>query len=141
MEHVAMAETDISASPAQVWEALTDPEQIRKYMMGATVETDWKPGSPIVWRGEWEGKPFEDKGKVVAVEPERRLELTHFSPLGGEEDAPANYHTLVYDLQDQGTGTRLTLSQDGNASAEEADRSKANWEQVLSTLKEVVERG
>lgn len=141
MDHVATAETDISASPAQVWQALTDPEQIQKYMMGASVETDWKPGSSIVWRGEWEGKPFEDKGKVVALEPDRRLELTHFSPMSGAEDVPESYHTLVYELQDQGTGTRLTLSQDGNATAEEADHAKANWEQVLSTLKEVVERG
>ena len=67
--HVATAETEIDASPDDVWAALTEPKLIEKYMFGAHVETDWQPGSPIVWRGEYDGKPYEDKGEIVAVEP------------------------------------------------------------------------
>ena len=26
--------------------------------------------------------------------------MTHFSPLSGEPDAPENYHTLVYELEE-----------------------------------------
>jgi Activator of Hsp90 ATPase homolog 1-like protein len=39
---------EISASREQVWTALTDPEQIKKYMFGSQVVTDWEQGSPIV---------------------------------------------------------------------------------------------
>ncbi len=138
---VATAETEISASPAQVWTALTDPEQIRKYMFGSEVETDWQQGSPILWRGEYEGKPYEDKGEIVEIESERRLRVTHFSPLSGQEDAPDNYHTLTYELESHGDTTHLSLSQDNNADEEEAERARGTWEMMLASLKEVVERG
>jgi uncharacterized protein YndB with AHSA1/START domain len=140
-DHVATAETRIDASPDQVWSALTDPEQIKKYMFGSQVVTDWKPGSPIVWKGEYEGKKYEDKGEIVEIEAERRLKVTHFSPLSGREDRPENYHTLVYELEGNGGRTRVSLSQDNNASAEEAEHSKANWEKMLAGLKQVVEGG
>ena len=80
---VATAETEIHAPAGKVWRALTDPDEIQKYMFGSRVETDWKPGSRITWKGEYEGKKFEDKGEVLEVVPERRLKVTHFSPLSG----------------------------------------------------------
>jgi uncharacterized protein YndB with AHSA1/START domain len=137
--YVATAETDISGSPAQVWAALTEPEQIKQYMMGSVVETDWKPGSPIVWKGEWEGKAYEDKGEVLEFEPERRLKVTHFSPLTGQDDVPENYHTLVYELTPNDDGTHLSLSQDNNGSEEEAEHSRSTWEMMLAGLKKQVE--
>jgi uncharacterized protein YndB with AHSA1/START domain len=138
-DHVATAETEIDASPEQVWSALTDPDQIRKYMFGSQVETDWQRGSAIVWKGEYEGKKYEDKGEILEIEPERRLKMTHFSPLSGQEDVPENYHTVVYELEGDGEKTRVSLSQDNNASEEEAEHSQANWEKMLSGLKQVVE--
>jgi uncharacterized protein YndB with AHSA1/START domain len=138
-DHVATAESEIDAPPSQVWAALTDPEQIKKYMFGSQVETDWRPGSPIVWKGEYEGKGYEDKGEILEFEPERRLKVTHFSPLSGQEDVPENYHTLVYELEEHGARTRVSLSQDKNPTVEAAEHSRANWEQMLSGLKQVVE--
>src|SRR5689334_9363730 len=81
---IATAAVDIAAAPQRVWKALTDPDEIETYMFGSRVETDWQPGSPIVWRGEYEGRRFEDKGKVLEVEPAQRLTVTHFSPLSGQ---------------------------------------------------------
>jgi uncharacterized protein YndB with AHSA1/START domain len=138
--YVAKAEAEIEAPAARVWRALTDPDEIEQYMFGSRVETDWEPGSQIVWRGTYEGKAYEDKGEVVTVEPERRLEVTHFSPLSGQEDVPANYHTLVYELEQRDGTTRVALSQDNNSSEEAAEHSKANWEKMLAGLKEVAER-
>jgi uncharacterized protein YndB with AHSA1/START domain len=139
--HVATAETEIDASPSRVWTALTEPDQIKKYTFGSEVETDWQPGSPIVWKGEYEGKQYEDKGEIVEIEPERRLKVTHFSPLSGQEDAPENYHTLLYELEEHDGKTRVSLSQDSNPSEEAAEHSRANWEQMLAGLKQVVESG
>jgi uncharacterized protein YndB with AHSA1/START domain len=138
-DHVATAEVEIEASPAEVWSALTDPEQIKEYMFGSQVVTVWKPGSPIVWKGEYEGKKYEDKGEIVEIEPERRLKVTHFSPLSGEEDRPENYHTVLYELEERGGGTRVSLSQDNNSTVEAAEHSQANWEKMLAGLKQVVE--
>jgi uncharacterized protein YndB with AHSA1/START domain len=97
-DYLATAQTEINASPAQVWAALTDPALIKKYMFGSQVETDWQPGSPILWKGECEGHVYEDKGEILEIEPQRRLKVTHFSPLSGQQDVPGNYHTLLYEL-------------------------------------------
>jgi uncharacterized protein YndB with AHSA1/START domain len=136
---VATAETDIRAPRSKVWRALTDPDQIREYMFGSVVETDWRPGSRITWKGEYEGKKYEDRGEILEVDPEHRLKLTHFSPMSGDEDAPENYHTLVYELEESDGTTHVSLSQDNNKSEEAAEHSRANWDKMLSGLKEVVE--
>ena len=140
-DHVATATIEIDASPGEVWTALTDPERIAKYMFGSQVVTDWQPGSPIVWKGEYEGKKYEDKGEIVELEQAHRLKLTHFSPLSGDEDTPENYHTLLYELEERGQKTRVTLSQDNNSSEEGAEHSRANYEKMLAGLKDVVETG
>jgi uncharacterized protein YndB with AHSA1/START domain len=138
-DFVARAETEIDAKASQVWDALTDPDLIEKYMFGSRVETDWEVGSPITWKGEYEGKAYEDKGEVVAIERGRRLEVTHFSPLSGKEDRPENYHRLVYELEERNGVTHLSLSQDNNPTEEAAEHSRANWEKMLAGLKRVVE--
>jgi uncharacterized protein YndB with AHSA1/START domain len=138
--HVATAQCEIDAAPDKVWQALTDPELIKKYMFGSEVKTDWKPGSSITWQGEFEGRKYEDKGEVIAVEPGRRLEVTHFSPLTGQEDRPENYHHVLYELQETGGSTSVRLTQDNSSSAEEAEHSAANWQMMLDGLKKVAEQ-
>jgi uncharacterized protein YndB with AHSA1/START domain len=138
--HVATAQCEIDAAPDKVWQALTDPELIKKYMFGSEVKTDWKPGSPITWQGEFEGRKYEDKGEILAVEPGRRLEVTHFSPLTGQEDRPENYHRVLYELRQIDGGTSVRLTQDNSSSAEEAEHSAANWQMMLDGLKKVAEQ-
>jgi uncharacterized protein YndB with AHSA1/START domain len=138
--HVATAECEIDAPPDKVWRALTDPELIKKYMFGSEVKTDWQPGSPITWKGEFEGREYEDKGEIISVDPGRRLEVTHFSPLTGQEDRPENYHRVRYELQQTTGGTSVRLSQDNSSSAEEAEHSAASWQMMLDGLKNVVEQ-
>ena len=138
--HVATAECEIDAPPDKVWRALTEPELIKKYMFGSEVKTDWQPGSPITWKGEFEGREYGDKGEIIAVEPGQRLEVTHFSPLTGQEDRPENYHRVRYELQQTTGGTSVRLTQDNSSSAEEAEHSAANWQMMLDGLKNVVEQ-
>jgi uncharacterized protein YndB with AHSA1/START domain len=137
----AISTVTIHATRQDVWNALTNPEKVKQYMHGTEMSTDWKEGSPIVWRGEWKGRSYEDKGTVLAVEPQRLLRYTHWSPMGGSEDRPENYHTLTYELAGDDGKTTLTLTQDNNASQEDADKmAKDNWGPVLNGLKETVEK-
>jgi uncharacterized protein YndB with AHSA1/START domain len=137
--HVASAQVTIDATPAEVWRALTDPGQVRKWMVGTDLATDWRVGSPIIWRGEIEGRSYEDKGEVLVSDEPRQLSMTHYSPLMGQPDKPESYHTVTYDLVAQGGGTQVTLSQDGNDSAEQAEQYSANWQGMLDSLKATVE--
>jgi uncharacterized protein YndB with AHSA1/START domain len=138
-ELVATAEIDVAASPAAVWRALTDPERIKQYFLGATVETDWQPGSTITWSGEYNGRPYRDKGTVLEVQPEARLVVTHFSPMSGQPDVPESYHTVSYQLTERAGGTHLSLAQDNNASAEEVEHARTTWQGMLEALKRLVE--
>ena len=137
----AVARTEVAAPPERVWTAMTDPDQIAQYMMGSRVETDWKPGSPITWSGEWEGRPYQDKGEVVAAERGRLLEVTHYSPLTGDEDMSESYHTLRYELSQAGSGTAVSLTQDGCESEEQAEQFSQNWQGMLDGLKTLAEAG
>lgn len=137
---MATAGVDVAAPRERVWAALTDPAQIARYMAGSQVQTDWTVGSPIVWRGEYDGHSYEDKGEVLVHDPPDTLSVTHYSPLAGDDDVPENYHTLVYTLTDAGDGgTRLDFTQDGCGSPEQAAKFSANWQQMLDGLREAVE--
>lgn len=131
----------IDASRADVWDALIDPAKVKAYLHGAEVASDWTVGAPITWTGVWKGKPYVDKGTVLAIEPERLLRTTHWSPMGGSEDRPENYHTVTYELRQDGTKTVLELTQDNNATQKEADAmADDNWAPILQGLKQTVER-
>lgn len=137
---VATAKISIAAPVTKVWEALTNPELIKEYLYGSEVVSDWQVGSPIVYRGEWQGKPYEDKGTILEIEPNTLLKSTHFSPLSGAEDKPENYHTLTYRLSEANGDTVVTLTQDNNASDEEAEHSTQMWNNVLQGMKKLLEQ-
>jgi uncharacterized protein YndB with AHSA1/START domain len=108
--------------------------------MGPRCQPIGTRAAPITWRGEWQGRAYEDKGTVLAVEPERLLKYTHWSPMGGSEDLPENYHTVTYELSSEEGKTVLKLTQDNNASEEEAEKMAANnWAPVLAGLKKTAE--
>ncbi len=138
-ELVATARLDIYVPPSRIWGVLTDTELFGEMMFGSTIITDWEVGGPIVFRGEWEGKPFEDKGVIEEFTEPRRIRMSHFSPLSGDADVPENYHQVVFDLEpiNEGTGTRVTITQDGNADEKAADHSSRNWQAALESLRKV----
>ena len=129
----------INAPASKVWQALTEPALIQQYLFGTQVTTDWQVGSPITYRGEWQGKAYEDKGKILQIEPERLLVSTYWSSLTGLADASENYNTVRYELSRAGSRTRLTIIQDNNATPEDASHSEQNWNMVLSGIKKLLE--
>ena len=135
----ATAEITIEGSVSEVWDALINPDKIKRYMFGAEVVSDWTVGSPIVWKGEWKGKPFQDKGRILEIQQGKRLRYSHFSPLSGQPDEPGNYHTLEWTLEDRGGTTRLTLAQDNNPTEEAAAHSKAMWDKLVADVKRIAE--
>jgi uncharacterized protein YndB with AHSA1/START domain len=137
--HVATARTEIAAPPERVWAALTDPEQIAVYMQGSRVTTTWEVGSPVTWDGEYDGRAYQDKGEVLTYDEPHVLSVTHYSPLMGQPDEPASYHTLVWTLSASEGGTHLELTQDGNDSEEQAAQFSQNWQAMLDGLRTHVE--
>lgn len=137
---IAKVSITLNAPKSKVWDALTKPELIKQYLFGTEVITDWKVGSPITYKGIWEGKPYEDKGKVLQIESEKFLVSTFWSSLSGLPDIPENYKTVRYELSTIGDLTNLVITQDNNDSQDEANHSEQNWKMVLDGIKKLVER-
>ena len=136
---IAKATTTINASASRVWEAIINPKLIKQYLFGAEVISDWKEGSPISYKGIYEGKTYEDKGSVLKVEPEKLLLITHWSPLSGSPDSPENYHKVRYEVDAKNGSTQLTITQDNNSSEEEQDQNAKFWKMVLDGMKKLLE--
>jgi uncharacterized protein YndB with AHSA1/START domain len=136
---IARCSIVVAAPPEKIWDALITPAAIKHYMFGTAVISDWKEGSPIVWKGEWQGKRYEDKGVILQLSPGRALQYTHFSPLAGLTDRPENYHTVTIQLSPEGKHTRVSLTQDNNPTEEARSHSEKNWRMMLDGLKSFVE--
>lgn len=133
----AQASVHVDATPEQVWAALTDPELVKQYFFGTTVETDWAVGSRIRYSGEFDGKAYEDTGQVLEYDAPRRLVTSFFSPSSGKPDVPENYQTVTYEVVPDGEGSTVTITQDNNASDEAAEHSSGNWRMILDGLAKV----
>ena len=129
----------IQASKAEVWNGLTNPDLIRQWMFGTEATSDWKVGSIITYKGEWEGQKYEDKGLIREVEPEESMYYLFFSPMSGAEDVLENYTHIWYSLSAKGEGTELAVTQKKLPSAEARDKWAKNWQLVLEKLKEILE--
>ena len=130
---------EITASLMEVWHALTDRETIKKYFFGTEAISDWEEGSSLVFRGEWEGKAYEDKGTILEAIPGEMLKYDYWSGFSGLEDKPENYSLVTYTLEQMVDGTILNLKQKGFAGEEALAHAEGGWTMVLENLKKLLE--
>ena len=132
--------TRVDAPVEAVWKAITTPAEIKKWFFGVDTESEWTVGSQLIHRGEYQGKPYVDKGEILDFEPPRRLVHTHWSDASGQPDAAEHYQTVAWDLADRDGGTELTITEENLPSNEAATTSEAAWAVALKSLKEQLER-
>lgn len=137
--NVARAAVRINAPSDRVWNALVDSNAIKQYMFGTHVDSVWEEGSAITWKGERQGRPYEDKGVVLRVKPKRKFQYSQFRP-NGLPGRPDNYLTVTIELVTSGKHTHVLLAQHNNESDEARESSQRNWEMVLDSLKKYVEQ-
>ena len=139
-DQIAKAEITTNASIEKVWDALVNPAAIKQYMFGTNAVSSWLAGSSIVWKGDWKGVSYEDKGLILQFIPGRLLQYSHFSPLSGFPDTPDNYHTVTITLSTEKSLTRVALTQDNNPTDLDREHSEQNWEMMLAGLKNFLEK-
>lgn len=128
----------IKASPAVVWKALTDAATVEKFMWGTHASSDWKVGSPVIFEGVYQGKPYRDKGMILESENEKRIKYTFLS--GANEDKPENYAVITYTLLARDNETSLTVTQEGANDDKALEHSRQGWKSILGKLKEILEK-
>lgn len=130
----------INATISKVWFAIVNPEIIKQYFFGTQVESEWKVGSPIIFKGDWEGNKYRDKGTILAVEPEKILQYNYWSGFSGLEDKAENYSLVTYLLEKKDNGVLLILTQAGFANEQAMEHAVKGWDMVLGKMKELVEK-
>ena len=130
----------IDAPVSKVWEALTTPSLIKQYFFGTNAIPDWKEGSPLIFKGEWEGKKYEDKGTILKMAPPKLFRYTYWSSMSGIEDNPENYVTITYELSEKNKGTFLTVKQENIRDEKMRQHAEENWNKVLADLKRLLEK-
>jgi uncharacterized protein YndB with AHSA1/START domain len=130
----------INADASKVWNAITNPKMIKKYLFGTKVSTDWKVGSEISFQGNWQGKKFRDKGVIEKFEIEKLFQYTYWSVFSGLEDKKVNYSLVTFELSGDDKITKLTVSQKGFADKTSQEHSDKGWSMVMQKIKELVEK-
>ncbi|AWK49580.1 ATPase [Clostridium beijerinckii] len=138
-ELVVKKEIEINADVSKAWNALINPELIKQYLFGTEAISEWKIGSPIIFRGEWEGNIYEDKGLISKLITNKVFKYAFWSPFSGLEDKPENYANITYELMEKGEDTLLSVTQDNIKTEEIFNRTCENWDIILKGLKQTVE--
>jgi uncharacterized protein YndB with AHSA1/START domain len=137
---VATSSITVNASAEDVWKAITTPELIKQWFFGVDTESDWTVGSPLVHRGQLQGKPYEDKGEILKLERPRLLVHSHWSELPGVPDRPENYEEVTWALSERDGTTELTITERNLSSEKAKAASEEGWKTALSSLKGVLEK-
>lgn len=137
----------IQAPVENVWDALINPNQTKKYMFGCETVSDWKVGSELLWKGNHEGKEMIFvKGTILKIEPEKFLAYTTIDPNSTIDDTAENYLTVTYELKIESGQTILTVTQGDYSLVAEGDRryqesfnGGVGWNPILQEIKKLVE--
>ena len=130
----------IIAPARKVWRALTVPNLVKQWQYGSDLLTTWEVGAPIIFRNEWNGQVFEQKGYVLEFVPESRLKYSLFFARPDLQDTPEHYFFMTYELTESEDVTSLLVRQE-DPRPSQPDESTGGDEgpDVLSCLKELVE--
>lgn len=137
----------INADCSKVWDALVNPAKTKQYMFGCETVSDWKKGSALTWKGEYEGKEMIFvKGTILEIEFEKLLVYNTIDPHSSIDDISGNYLTVTYTLEKNYEVTLLNVMQgdyskvaEGERRYNEASNNGEGWNPILLEIKKLVE--
>lgn len=131
-------QTVLKADVSKVWAALTQPELVKQYFFGTTLQSTWEVGSPIIFSGAWEGQAYKDKGTVLEYTHNKSLKYSYWSSWSNMPDLPENYLLISYAVEPHADGTLLTIIQT-NYDEVRAQHSQDSWASIVAEMRKVVE--
>lgn len=158
LEHTPMSDPayvytiHIKTTPERLWQALTDPAFTRRYW-GMSLESDWRPGSPVIWRQD-DVAIASPEQTVLEADPGRRLSYTWhtFTPEWAEANgideqtratlAAERRSKVTFEIEPVGEAVRLTVIHDGfDSGSTLRTMIEQGWPEVVSGLKTLLETG
>lgn len=121
------AGVQVAATPAQVWAALTEPDQLNRWM-AVDAKVDLQPGGryDLGW----------DHGPVKILDLEPRRVLSYSWEWAAEKDT-----VVRWELEGSAGQTRVTIVHSGFADPKHAAGYRLGWQAFLTTLKRMLEGG
>jgi uncharacterized protein YndB with AHSA1/START domain len=138
----------LDAPRERVWEAWTNPEEIKKWwgpkgFDAPSIESDFREGGKYLWAMRSpDGQTHWSTGTFLEIVPQERLVVTDlFADEQGNVVSPSHYGlsgdyptegrvTVTFD--DAGDGkTKLTVRYEGMAPSETRDLAEAGWNETL----------
>jgi uncharacterized protein YndB with AHSA1/START domain len=129
----------INATPQKVWDILTKPEFVRLWQYGSELQTNWEVDSKIKFVAEWDGKTFEQWGKVLEFTPTQKLRYSLFAPRPNLDDKPENYFEMIYSLTSDNGQTKLEITQEDNRPNALQEDEQGHENPILKMLKQIAE--
>lgn len=134
-------EVYIRTTPEKLWDAITDPRQTQQYFFGCSVDSDWKPGSKLVYTMDDGYVPFE--AIIEVIEPFKRL--VHSFKANPEDNStfsPDPPSRVTYEIEQLGPTCLLRLTHEHVAGeTSTAKGTHHGWQMIFSGLKTLLETG
>lgn len=131
----------IKASAEKVWHVLMKPDLIKQWATafseGTYVETDWKTGSPVVWKDK-EGD-IGARGIVVINNPNTLLKVDFYDDVNAKPSSATGEYSETYVLQPANDKTELTIYS-GLLSVTHTKQHSPLWDKAMAKIKEVAEK-
>ena len=129
----------IRTTPEKLWAALTDPDFIRQYWFGVTIDCAWAKGAP--WNMRFpDGRPA-DTGEILEIDAPRRM-VIKWKNSWNPEFAEEGWSRCTMELEQANTAVKLTITHEI-----EREESKfihgvsGGWPKIISNLKSLLEAG
>lgn len=147
--------TYIRTTPEKLWQALTEPTFIRRYFEGGGPESDWRVGSPVLWKMDAKGPTFDWDQRVLESKPGQRLSYTwhNYQPemaemFGWSDEKLAELRKekrskVTFEIEPINSGVvKLTVTHDDfEPDSEMLNGVSQGWPGILSNLKSLLETG
>ena len=131
--------TFIRTTQKMLWRALQEPEFTRQFWFGTSQECDWTPGAP--WKICTPDGRVTDSGKILEVEPEKKLVLSWRNELFPDMTAEG-YSRMTYELEPTGDLVKLTITHEMEIAGSKFIKGVAGgWPIIVSSLKTLMETG
>jgi len=132
-------ETFINATAETIWQALTTAEFTSQYWHATHVQSDWEPGSAVLFSYTDGTKVVE--GEVLKVEPYTELVYT-WHVLYNEAMQAERPSRVCFQIEELGNVCRLrVIHDDFDAGSKVLEQVQGGWSLILCSLKTLLETG
>ena len=131
--------TFIRTTPGKLWEALTEPQFIRQYWFGISIECGWEKGSP--WKMARPDGSLTDSGEILEIDPPRRMVIRWLNEWKPELKAEGMSRCTI-ELEPIDNAVKLTITHEIDRPDSDFIRAvSGGWPRILSNLKSLLETG